>query len=66
MQTRIQEIVASCSNCKTLETLEFRGNKLEETSRFRQAGDLGVWHSCFNGKEGWCRFFQYRMGWGKV
>lgn len=41
----VREIVASCRNCKTFETLWFKQDVLVPTRRFRQVDGI-VYHSC--------------------
>ena len=53
---RFRELVASCPKCKTFESLEFKGEVMVPTKRFRQKSDGKVYHGC-TGPEVPCRLF---------
>ena len=53
---KFRELVASCPKCKTFETLEFMGEVMAPTNRFRQSKKGKVYHDC-PGTEVPCRLF---------
>ena len=58
---RFRELVASCPKCKTFETLEFKGETMYSTLRFKQKSDGKVYHDCA-GPEVPCRLCPSFLG----
>ena len=48
-----RELLASCPECKTFETLWFKGDVLTPTKRFAQGLDQRVYHDCGSHKPCW-------------
>jgi len=59
-RVREREIICSCPNCKTFETLWFKGDVLTPTRRFRQEPDGRVYHNCGSDKP--CRLIPRFIG----
>lgn len=46
MLRKVRELVAICPGCKAWETMLFKVDIMEQTSRFSQGKDGSVYHDC--------------------